>query len=87
MSYYVYILQSESTGRYYCGSTADLADRIARHNNPKYHGTQTTKRFPGPWGLVWSIEQPTRGDAIILEMKIKKRGIRRYLIENNSFGV
>jgi len=84
MPYYFYILQSESTGRYYCGSTSDLADRIARHNNPNYRGTQTTKRFSGPWELVWSVEQPTRSNAIILETKIKKRGIKRF-IEKQQF--
>jgi hypothetical protein len=30
MSYYVYILQSESSGRYYCGQTSDLECRIEK---------------------------------------------------------
>jgi putative endonuclease len=31
MAFYVYILQSEATGRYYVGQTKDLQDRVAYH--------------------------------------------------------
>ena len=30
--YYVYILWSEKTQKFYCGYTSDLEDRIMRHN-------------------------------------------------------
>jgi len=70
MAYWTYILQSETTGRYYCGSTNNLTDRIARHNDPNYRGTQTTRRFPAPWKLIWSMEQTAKGDAIVLEIMI-----------------
>ena len=35
MEYWVYILQSESTGRYYVGQTHNLADRLVCHNSEK----------------------------------------------------
>ena len=79
MGYAVYILQSQSTGRYYCGQTDDLERRLHQHNDPNYHGSRTTKVFPGPWELVWSQQCIDRGTAMILEKKIKKRGIKRYL--------
>ena len=75
----VYILQSESTGRYYCGQTDNLDRRLRQHNNPEHHGTKTTKRFVGPWRLVWTKGLATRADAMALEKSIKKRGIKRFL--------
>jgi predicted GIY-YIG superfamily endonuclease len=30
--YFLYILQSESTGRFYIGQTQDLPERLAYHN-------------------------------------------------------
>ena len=81
MDYWTYILQSESSGRYYCGSTNDVARRVRQHNNPDHTSTKTTKRFPGPWKLVWSQKNETRAEAMELEMRIKKRGIARFFAE------
>jgi predicted GIY-YIG superfamily endonuclease len=50
----VYILRSETTGRHYCGQTDDLDRRLRQHNDSEYHGSRTTKRFEGPWTLLWS---------------------------------
>ncbi len=77
----VYILRSETSGRYYCGQTSNLNGRVAQHNDPKYRGSLTTKRFPGPWRVVWERPFATRGEALKLERKIKKRGIGRYLAD------
>ena len=71
MVYTVYILQSESSGRYYCGQTNDLSRRLSQHNDPLYHGSKTTKRFAGPWVLVWNKNLSTRAEAIQLEHQIK----------------
>lgn len=79
MPCWTYILQSAITGRYYCGSTDSVDRRAAQHNDPDYHGSKTTKRFEGPWELVWQSEFATRAEAMALEKKIKKRGIGRYL--------
>jgi len=78
MSCWVYILQSETTGRYYCGQTTDLARRLRQHNDPTHRTTLTTKRFKGPWRLSWSHECATRSEAIRLERSIKGRGVGRY---------
>jgi len=81
MKVWVYILQSESTGRYYCGQTTHLERRLQQHNDPAYHLSKTTKRFEGPWGLVWSGECADRSSATILEKRVKNRGISRFLKE------
>jgi len=76
---FVYILQSESTKRYYCGQPNNIERRLTQHNDPRHHDTQTTRRFPGPWRLIWTRELHTRAEAMALEKSIKKRGIRRFL--------
>jgi len=77
--YWVYILHSQSTDRFYCGHTGDLDNRLRQHNDPAYPFTQTTKRIAGPWQLIWQRECATRRDAMTLEKRIKKQGIGRFL--------
>jgi putative endonuclease len=79
MSIRVYILRSSTTGRHYCGQTDDLERRIRQHNDPGHSLTRTTKRFSGPWVLIWSTIAQTRTEALKLERRIKKRGIARFL--------
>jgi len=69
--YFTYILQSESTGRYYIGSTDNLDRRVAQHNDPDYKGSKTTKRFKGPWKLVYAESSQTRAEAMSREREIK----------------
>ena len=79
MAFWAYIIQSESSGRYYCGHSSDPNRRLRQHNDPEYRLSKTTKRFEGPWRLIWSQGCQTRGEAMMMEKAIKKRGIRRYL--------
>jgi putative endonuclease len=79
MPFYVYIIQSTSSQRYYCGSTHDLHHRINQHNDPLYIFTKTTKRFQGPWILIFSKEFASRSKAMAYEKLIKRRGISRFL--------
>jgi putative endonuclease len=79
MNYYVYILQSESSGRYYCGQTSNLGMRLEQHNDPEYKLTRTTKVFKGPWKLAWHCQVETRSEAMKMEKAIKRRGIGRFL--------
>ena len=81
MVFWSYILQSETSGRHYCGSTDDLDRRVRQHNDPGYYGSKTTKRFEGPWRLVWHHEHPSRSEAMRHERRIKARGIKRFLNE------
>jgi len=83
MPYFVYIIQSETTGRYYCGYSSDPERRLRQHNDSHYQLSQTTKRFEGPWKLIWSQSCVSRGDAMKMEKTVKKRGIKRVLEELN----
>ncbi|GAB6271007.1 MAG: hypothetical protein STSR0003_08470 [Smithella sp.] len=71
LMFYLYILQSESSGRYYIGHTNNLDRRLAEHNNPTYISSKTTKRFKGPWMLVYFEKYPNRSDAMAREGQIK----------------
>ena len=64
----VYILQSESTGRYYVGSTTDLKRRLSEHGRD--HTPSTRNR--GPWKLVHREEYATLLDARRREAEIKR---------------
>ena len=79
MSYWVYIIQSQTTGRYYCGYSDNVGRRVSQHNDPEYRGTRTTKVSQGPWEIIWTQECSSRSESVVLERKIKKRGIGRYL--------
>jgi len=77
MAFFVYILQSATTGRYYIGHTDDLKRRIRQHNDEEYHGSKTTKRFPGPWHLVFSETFATRSAAMLRENRTKDGSMNR----------
>ncbi len=79
MAYWVYIIHSQTSNRHYCGHSSDAERRLRQHNDPAYQLSKTTKRFQGPWSLVWAQRCMTRGKAMALEKKIKKRVIDRFL--------
>ena len=81
MHYYVYILYSETSSKYYVGQTADIKKRLKRHNQG---GVPSTK-YGSPWKLVLQLEVLDRSEAVILEKKIKKRGAKRTI--DDQFGV
>ncbi|GAB4335845.1 MAG: GIY-YIG nuclease family protein [Desulfobulbaceae bacterium] len=81
MAYFVYILQSATTGRYYIGHTDDLARRVMQHNDPEYEGSKTTKRFSGPWQLVYSEECASRSSAMEREKTIKSWKSRKMIAQ------
>jgi putative endonuclease len=77
MAYRVYILQSQSNGRFYCGHSNNPDRRLRQHNDSEYQSTRTTKIIPGPWTFVLKMECQSRSEALLPEKKIKKRGIQR----------
>jgi len=86
MAFWVYILRSQSTGRYYCGQTDDVEKRLQQHNDSENTFTQTTSRLKGPWIVKRKIECPSRTGAIQMERCIKKRGIGRFLSDFKECG-
>ena len=79
MSFWVYIIQSESTERFYCGHSSNPNRRLRQHNDSEYNLSKITKRLKGPWKIIYSMECEDRGKAMILEKSIKKRGIEGFL--------
>ncbi|MGH9617441.1 MAG: GIY-YIG nuclease family protein [Candidatus Acidiferrales bacterium] len=65
---HLYILQSQTSDRYYVGQTADLVSRVAYHN-ANYSKSLKNR---GPWKLVYSESYPTRSEAMRRERQIKK---------------
>ena len=65
--FFVYVLKSLKTGRYYKGQTNNLLGRIKRHNDclEKF----TSKEVP--WELVFCIKKESRSEAMKLEKKLK----------------
>jgi putative endonuclease len=57
----------------------DVTKRLLQHNSGK--GAYTSKGVP--WVLVVSIKCVDRKEAVKLELKIKSRGIKRYLQDCN----
>jgi putative endonuclease len=63
----LYILQSETTQRFYVGSTDDLDRRVAEHRRGKSLAT----RGRGPWKLVHTERFESLADARRREFQIK----------------
>ncbi|PXX99101.1 hypothetical protein DF185_14585 [Marinifilum breve] len=75
MSYFVYILRSKRTERYYIGYTADITCRLEKHNA----GSTTSTRSGRPWELVYYEEFHEKKQAILREKEIKKKKSRVYI--------
>ena len=82
MEYIVYILYSQKRSRYYVGQTDNIKKRLERHNN----GLVPSTKGGSPWQLIKTFEVANRSEALKLEKRIKKRGAKRFL-EDNQFGV
>jgi putative endonuclease len=65
--FYIYVLWSDSLGRYYTGSTQDIPERLRRHNAGHCLATR-----PGvPWRLIYQEQFPTRSEAVAREKYYK----------------
>jgi len=64
----VYILFSESTGRYYVGHAADILDRVQRHND----GRSTSTKSGRPRNLVFTEAYDSQAEAMKREKQIKR---------------
>ena len=75
MEYFVYILYSETTDRYYVGQTQNLEQRLERHNSGRNKSTKSGI----PWMIVHFETLSDRNSALAREKYIKNLGSRRYL--------
>ena len=79
MAFYVYVIESVSTGRRYVGQTGDLKRRIAEHNSPDHNPAKYTTKQAGPWRLVHYELCSSRSEATRRERWLKSRSGRRWL--------
>ena len=68
--YYVYILYSTSSDKYYVGQIDNLELRLKFHNELSEKSYTSKHR---PWDLKRSIELKNRSEAVRIERMIKKR--------------
>jgi putative endonuclease len=66
--YYVYIIESLSSGVYYKGSTGDFERRLTEHNE----GINVSTRNKGPWKLIFVRKFESKKEALIEEKRLKK---------------
>jgi len=84
MPYTVYILHSLTKDKFYIGYTANLTERIIRHNQKSRGFTGSTN----DWILVFQEEFKSQSEAILREKQIKswksKIKIQELIQQNNN---
>ena len=78
--FWAYVLQNPE-GRFYVGSTRDLAQRLLSHNACLGDGV-TYPRKHGPWRLVWCERHATRAEAMAKERHVKSMKSARWIREH-----
>ena len=73
--FYVYIIYSIKTDRYYTGYCSDIETRIVKHNL----GATASTRSGIPWKLVYFETFENKADAIRRELEIKRKKSRKYI--------
>jgi putative endonuclease len=68
--YYVYVLRSDKTDKYYFGSTVDLKRRFYQHNQAQNIATKAGV----PWALVYYEAYTAKSIALQRERKLKQYG-------------
>jgi putative endonuclease len=81
LSFFVYVIQSQSSRKKYIGQTCDLKKRIMQHNDPENKFSLFTKRCKGPWVLIYSEEYQSRSETLTRERYLKSSSGRRFLIK------
>ncbi|MBT8191705.1 MAG: GIY-YIG nuclease family protein [Saprospiraceae bacterium] len=76
MKYWVYILISKSSGRFYIGQTSNLDSRLNYHNSNRVKSTKNR----GPWSFLFTIQVDSLKAALTLERKLKNLKSRKRLI-------
>jgi putative endonuclease len=71
--FFVYILESIDSGRWYIGSTADIDERISRHNSRRVKSSKPYR----PYRLIYSETYSSLSAARKREVQIKKSGVIR----------
>ena len=76
--FYIYILYSNKSDKYYTGLTTDVPKRLNEHNNPSVRSKYTAKYLP--WEVKVFFEcSDFRGDGLKVERFIKSQKSRVFL--------
>ncbi|WP_026947924.1 GIY-YIG nuclease family protein [Algoriphagus marincola] len=74
--YFVYILYSSKTDKYYIGSTDNPEARLRHHNSAS---TPSTKAGAPLWEIKYLEKYSDRSSALKRELEIKKKKSRKYI--------
>ncbi|WP_084438850.1 GIY-YIG nuclease family protein [Algoriphagus mannitolivorans] len=74
--YFVYILFSSKTGKFYIGSTDNPESRLKHHNAGSTPSTKSGAPF---WEFKYLEKIPDRSTALKRELEIKKKKSRKYI--------
>jgi len=75
VSYYVYILHSLTTGRFYIGHCHHLIERFQEHQS----GYVKSTRNRGPWNVVYYEIYTSRSEAQKREYALKRKKNAKYI--------
>jgi len=73
--FYVYVLESESSRKWYIGYSSDLRARLKKHNQ---NGNTSTSN-KGPWKLIYYEAYLVKEDAVGREIFLKSGSGWRFL--------
>ena len=84
--FYVYVLESTKTGKWYIGYSADLKQRVNQHNR----GGNSSTTNGGPWKVIYYEAYIDQRDALGREKFLKsgsgwkflKKQMKNYLNED-----
>ena len=77
MTFFVYILKSELDNSFYVGQTANLKERLSRHNK----GYNRSTRLKRPWKIIYYETYKSRSEAMKLEKRIKSWKKREAIVK------
>ena len=78
--FHVYILESETTGKWYYGFTEDINQRVADHQSNRAGFT----RYKGPWKLIFNKSFNNKPEALSFERYIKNCKNKNFIRTNFS---
>ena len=79
MTFWTYVLQSETTKKIYIGYTSDLGRRLREHNDETRGKSRYTRKNKGPWQVIHSEQHKTRSEAMKREKFLKSGQGREWL--------
>jgi len=82
MPFWVYIIESETTGKIYIGHTSNLERRLREHNDTVLGKGRYTRKQKGPWPLIYSEEMKSRSEAMKREKSLKSGQGRQWIHRN-----